>query len=274
MEQNESGSNTTLKWLVGVLVVVIIGLIGYILYSKSISKPEVSTNTPTNNTVTTTPTNSKTSTSDLKTYTNKDFGFSFNYPGNWQDIILAKQKNIIDSLPGTSIASWTKNGPNYFDPEKVYSFSTDSKDYVAFEGVSYNKMKINTNWTKDEFIANMGIKGFDVLSVRKLSNKSLLVISYGAPECSPGLMITVLTPFTNEYPNFEISIGGAFVFGKDKIVTDYIAKQNAEKKDICYQLEPYKQIAQKIDDGSYSQKLNSQIEIAKTILDSFQIISN
>ena len=83
MEQNESGSNTTLKWLVGILVVVIISLIGYIVYSKSVSKPVVSTNTPSDNTVTTTPTNSNASTADWKTYTNKDLGFSFKYPSDW-----------------------------------------------------------------------------------------------------------------------------------------------------------------------------------------------
>lgn len=196
-------------------------------------------------------------TAEWKTYRNEEVGIELKYPSDWKDIIFEKRNNMIDGWPGIVFLA--------NDPKDIFHLSMFSQDYRPFESVILNKESVNVDWSLSEFISHMSPTG-DVLFVKKLSPKSMLVAIYDAPECSPCLRLSVLTPLNNKnYPNLEISI--SFPFDKDPTIKEYVNSQVAQGLDACDELEPYKKIADKIYNNTYSDTLNSYIETARLVAD-------
>ncbi len=158
MEQNKSGSNTTLKWLVGILVVIIIGLIGYIVYSKSISKPEVSTTIPSNNTATATPTNLSTSTTEWQTYTNSKYSYSIKYPNNFSP------KDITETITSGAVEQnkYYLNIVSFDDKGKKIGFSINIESLTPEQ--IYEKTGYSISYSQKEDYVLDDIKGIKIFS--------------------------------------------------------------------------------------------------------------
>jgi len=208
-------------------------------------------------------------TAGLKTYENQDLGFSFKYPKTWKYIGLIRQKNDIIGFPGILYSNYGEVARNYFDPDKVFDFNIFSKDYRPYEVFALNNKKVDVNWSTSEFVSNMGIDPAAILFTKKLSEKSMLVAIYQSPECSPGMSLEVITPLTNEYPNFEIIISDP-EFGNDPILKAYEDEQIAKTGVGCDMLGGYQKVAEKILNGEYP-KLKQYIETARQIADSLKL---
>lgn len=207
-------------------------------------------------------------TADWKTYTNDDLGVSFKYPQNWQDVILVKHDNPIKSLKGNYFSNPGEEQLQLFDPEKIFAFWSYSQDYQPFGFVILNNSKINVNWNRSEFVKNMNIQDRSLLFVKKLNDKSVLVALYEDYECSPTMNLKVLVPLNVNYPNFEIQIG--YHFEEDPSVKDFIKQAEKNQADACDMHDVYKKIADKINDGTYSDKLNEYINTAKMIAETIE----
>ncbi len=92
--------------------------------------------------------------------------------------------------------------------------------------------KINVDWSTSDFAKNMGMRmdyGDEVFFTKKLDDKVLLVSYYENSECSPDAGLVVLTPFSDSYPNFAISLE----FPNDPILEDEQKKEIAETGVAC-----------------------------------------
>ncbi|MFA6255195.1 MAG: hypothetical protein WC675_04185 [Patescibacteria group bacterium] len=208
------------------------------------------------------------STTGWKTYENEDLGISFKYPADWQTIQLNKQGNIVNFLAGTVYSSGTDTSVNYFDPGQIFFFAFYSKDFEEYEGSILNKKSVDVNWTTSQFAANMGVGDIaDILFTKKLSEKSMLVALYESPECSPMMRLVILTPFSEAYPNFEISISTS-AMQNDPIIKAEEAQQAAQYGAACNLRAGYQKVAAKILANTYSEEMNKNIETARLIADS------
>ncbi|MFA6963923.1 MAG: hypothetical protein WC227_04435 [Patescibacteria group bacterium] len=204
-----------------------------------------------------------------KTYTNTEVGFTLKYPQDWSSMKLNLIDNLKDGYGGKFISSSDgKNGIVHFDPDKSFDISAQAKAYIQGLPVintSYSQVKVDTSWSVADLQTNMfGAQAIpEVLMVKKLSNKSLLVYDYFNSECSPSSSLKVVTALNSEFPNIEISITSSSA----AMTADSAAARLALKEDVCDGVGSSRQIAEKIKNGDYSD-LNAKIETARLIADS------
>ncbi len=195
-------------------------------------------------------------TANWKTYRNEELGIEFKYPSNWENLFLTREKN--------DILDWPGNVFTYQDPQNIFYFFIYSEDFIPFELTILNNQSVDVNWTLAEFAVNMELSEEDVLLIKKLSEKSILVAFYEAPEWSPMLHLSVLRPLKNKnYPNFEIRVSSPFYLPEN-----FYFPENVEE--YSYVRNFYKDIAEKIGDGTYSESIKLDIETARLIVDSVE----
>jgi|GEM_PF-4895209 len=261
-------------WVIGIVGAVVLVGGGYLVASSKYKteNKKISSASSTSTTSATTSSTSSASTNDYtgwKTYTNNELGMSFKYPNNWQRVTLVQNSNDWNNYPGTN---WSNPGEPAmrFDPQGAFWFNIYSKDYDSAYGSVPNKEKIDANWSALEYSNKMGYSSGEILFVKKLSNKTLLIGVYYLGECTTGLTLKVLTPLNNSYPNFGIDIG----WGDDKDSSILAAKEKDKQCDEAGEAiikDAYKQAAEKIEKGTYSDDLNANIKTAQMIADSLTV---
>lgn len=209
-------------------------------------------------------TSSVDATANWKTYTNDTYGFSFKYPSDWNKPQFVKHANIMD-LKGTSYSTFSDSEQLKLDSDGVFSMAFNTKDYEAYGGGAIDK-PISANWTKEEFQSQ--IQNIKPIVYKKLSEKALLIGYYSNIECSQSLNLLAITNLNSTYPNLEILING--VFDNDQIIKNAEKEAQATNKDVCDLESAYREVAQKVQAGTYSNQLNSYIDIAAKIADTVQ----
>lgn len=254
-----------------VVSAIVFGGLGYYLamgkYSAETNKTSNYTSTTPTTLTTLTPTAASVNdTSYWKTFTNQEVGFTLKYPNNWNDLkfekIVASNK---EAAAGTHKGVlYHTDGQGTADMQKNIILSLHSQDYFFYASSGLlNKKRIDVNWNKEQFNKEMG---YDAFFVKKLSDQSLLVASYGNVECSPALALGILTPVTDKYPNLEVYI--RHDFDSDPLVKDYLNSKNGDGCDLHDQ---YQKIADKINSGIYPEGLSAKITTAQLIADSVKI---
>jgi len=154
-------------------------------------------------------------------------------------------------------------------PIEVSAYSLGTK---PFESTIFNKKQIDINWNAEQFAQNMGFSSKNVLFTKKIGNKSMLVAMYENYECSPAMILSVLTPFNSSFPNIEFRI---WKLGENKDIKNLIDKNSADvstgKGDPCDWYDIIKAEADKIYDGTYSAEVTTNIETASQMADSLII---
>ena len=177
--------------------------------------------------------NQDSQTADWKTYENKDLGFSFKYPADWQNFNF--EQNCYKDENGKD------NCETYRGETKDYSFYVLAypKNYTSYLTGTINTQKVNLNWSNEEFIkSNISDKTVHfVPEVKKLGNNALLTIQYMFYECSPSIDAFIYIPTNNpNYPNLTIMIPLDSKKGneisQDPIMTNY------NKKILLYVIRP------------------------------------
>ena len=195
-----------------------------------------------------------------KDYESKEIGVLFKYP---DDCTLAG-----------NYSDWGRI--TWFNCEQLH-ISITSKDHRPYIIDYVNKQPINLDWTLQEFTGNMEVKksGYgqnEILFIKKLSSKSLLVAEYAAVEGSSSLRLSVISPLNKNYPNLRIDIN--FPFEEDQLVKEYVELAKSQGRDNFISQELYNKIAQKISSGNYSEELECLINDARQIADSVKLIDN
>lgn len=204
-----------------------------------------------------------------KTYENNELGISFKYPGNWQTVELEKNTSGWPVYKGSIWMNSTDANKQlvYFDPEKIFTFEIDSKDYVhPAIGYELNKETIDPNWSATDFANHMGI---EPLFIKKLSNRSLLFSDFGAMECSPVSRLSILTPLSSDYPNFIININ--WEDQEDGTITEAGKDYQCDEAGDDAFARAYAEVAEKIKNGTLSDILNARIKTAQMIADSLTV---
>lgn len=268
--ENSKGNTLTIV-LVAFLIALVFGAGGYLLGTRSQKADDSAATTPSSSTDKTTSTTKKSTSSEIpsdwKTYTNNEIGFTMRYPSDWTEPVLNKQENVAGK-PGFTYSTSTNKGPLDFDPDKVFSIYTQSKDYVSFIPLTQQPPKaIDVNWTKEQYKQNEAIDGGEVLLYKKLSPKSALLSIFSAPEASPGVRLSVIRALNSNYPNIEIGVvsGGVGGLSDDPAVAAALKNYNGDETEI---LAVYQGIMNKIAAGTYSDKIAGYIKTAQMVSDS------
>ncbi len=210
-------------------------------------------------------------TSDWKTYHNSEIGFSFKFPKNWQEPQLFKHVVNDEVGSGEEFSNYNANDLVVADPRGVFVFSISSANYSNMYGFDLLNIPLNPNWTKEQFLSNMSDNAQlnTIEFYRQLDGDAILVGYYQNIECSQALNVEVIAPLTSAYPNLTISIKGNYE--RDPIIISAENAANANGTDIC-SLEPaFKQVADKVFNGTFSDDVVKNIEIARLIANSLII---
>jgi len=191
-----------------------------------------------------------------KIYTDQQI--SFKYPAGWNQV----RKNNLLGFEGNYFV-----GDNYAnEPINIGAYSAGTK---LLEQTIFNNKQVNINWTAEQFAQNMGFSSRNVLFTKKLGNKSMLVAVYENYECSPGIIVSVLTPFNSSFPNVDFRV---WKLGENKDVKNLIDKHNADysagKADPCDWYDIIKAEADKIYNGTYSAEASQNIKTATQMAES------
>ena len=208
-----------------------------------------------------------------KTYTNADLKFSFDYPAAWQDIVFypVEKDALTKGSAFTTLYTAGASQPTFYDPDNIFSFSIYSNDFNNNIVSAPSPMKIDSNWTKDDFLANIKpdswIEGYN-----KLGKNGLLVISHADRQCFPDYQINIYVPTNNpNFSNLIINLDTSDI-NKDQTIVDFMHFQSAGGQSVCNTRLPYQDITDKIMAGTYSVKMKAELDTAQKIADSFQNI--
>jgi hypothetical protein len=195
-----------------------------------------------------------------KNYESKEIGVSFKHPA--------------DCVFMGDYSDWGRI--TWFNC-KQFHISIGSKNHHPYIIDYANNQPISPDWTIKEFIANMEVEksGYgqnEILFIKKLSSKSLLVAEYASVEGSSYLKLFVLSPLNKNYPNLKIDIN--YPFEEDKSVKEYVELAKLQGRDHSVPRELYDDVAQKILAGTYSEELGCLINNALQIADSSELINN
>jgi len=195
-----------------------------------------------------------------KNYESKEIGVSFKYPA--------------DCAFMGDYSYWGRI--TWFNC-KQFHISIASKNYHPYIIDYANNQPISPDWTTQEFIANMEVEksGYgqnEILFIKKLSSKSLLVAEYALVEGSSYLKLFVLSPLNENYPNLKVDIN--YPFEEDKSVKEYVESAKLQGRDYFVPQGLYDDVAQKILAGTYSEELGCLIDDALQIADSSELINN
>lgn len=125
------------------VVVAIVAVGGYFVFVK---KLEPIAQQPTPN-----------QTADLKTYTNTQYGFEFQYPASWKRVADA---NSSDGTTVTVIYPVSYPAQDFSARVAVYqsNLATTQKDNPLFQNKSFSTVTVNNiSWTKIQMTGNTGI---------------------------------------------------------------------------------------------------------------------
>lgn len=224
----------------------------------------------TTSTTTNTTNSTADATSSWKTYTNAEVGFSFKYPANWSEPNLIKHIVGSNVGSGTEFSNYNNDGPVKADPFGVFLISVKSKGYSNMYGNDFFGQAIDPSWSEAQFVTNIMKSSPSKLEFyRKLDAKTILVGYYQNVECSQSLAVEVVTPLKDTYPNLVIAINENY--GADPIISAAESSATANNQDVC-SLEPaYKQVADKVNAGTYSEDTNRAIETARLIANSLVV---
>jgi hypothetical protein len=205
-------------------------------------------------------TQNKINDSDWREYKSDEIGVSFSYPTG--------------CVFGGDYGDWGRKA--WFNCEQfgISIAAKNHKPYGVF--LDFNNKSVDVNWSAQEFAINMEMKKRaygqnEILFVKKLIPKSLLVAEYAAIEGLSSLDLFVISPLNANYPNLVIRI--KYPFERDSAIKEYLELARAKKLDYFVPIDVYKKIAQKIEAGSYSKELECRIETVRKIADSAVVSS-
>lgn len=209
----------------------------------------------------------------VKTYSNSDLKFSFDYPKVWKEIEINQLPNDdkVKNL-GTAYSSlYNKDvaGPVYFDTDSFFSFKVYSNDYNGFPFAVVGVQKVDANWTKEQFVENMKLPN-EILGYKKIGNNGVLVLDYASYSCNQSFTVNIFVPTTNpSYPDLIINLNLGNL-ALSQTVQDYVAIATKNKKDTCNPQEAYQLIADKIIANTYSDDMTIKLKTAEAIVNSFK----
>jgi len=160
--------------------------------------------------------------------------------------------------------TWTTTSPE-LDAKQTFSLFMTTQDFKAFGGDQINK-PISADWNKATF--EREIPNIKPLIYKKMSEKSLLIGYFSNIECSPSLIMMVLTPLNSRYANFGVTINGGF--DSNPIIKNKDTENVRNGDDSCDLESEFTQIAKQVQDGNYSEDLYRNIKIARQIADSVE----
>lgn len=199
---------------------------------------------------------------DLKEYKNEELGFKFEYPQELKSFYLEKQE--VFGNPKFQYLG-------YFDYEEVekkyykrpFIVSLYSSDFMSYRGFTFNKMPVDVNWTTEEFSEKMGIPidpSFSIPYVKKLDEKSLLLIHCTYMEGTPAFEINLLSPINEKYPNLQILI-------RDSIANDSLLGRQEYEIDFERECTNY---SMSVFEGTASREIEKNIKTAQIIVNSIE----
>jgi len=207
-----------------------------------------------------------------KDFFHQETGLYFKYPSEWQNFSF-----ILSASFGQNSLHWEGYGGkevNLF--EKPFRLLLYSKDYFAFNfaNFAFNATSVNPDWDILEFSKNMGLPLERIFFIEKLSEKSVLVafrddIVLNPYESIPELVLVVLSPFTENYPNLEIRI--RYNFYQDPFFNQSFENLSSEERYLTFS-SFLKGIARRVKERTYSSELNYLIDSAQFVADSLEKI--
>ena len=214
-------------------------------------------------------------TSDWITYKNEEIGIELKHP---KGIFVVEKEEFLGNpkfqyvgyfnyppQEGETIMPF--NFSKFFSPLKIYFYSADFK---PSRGFTYNKKPIDVNWTLEEFVENMNIpfnENFSIPFIKKLDDKSLLLIHCICLEGSSFPDIYVLSPLNERYPNLVIDI--FLSKEEDELLSGFFKREEELNfKEEC------EKFAQRVFNGMISSGLKNKIKIAQMIANSVKVLDS
>jgi hypothetical protein len=253
-EQPTSGR---MSIILGILVVLTLACgIGYyfsadsnMITSESLPAPSLSPS----------PLGQSIDTTTWKSYSDSKSGFSFKYPAHWDKFTFTQQDETVAGSGGSLYAS--------YDRKNIAAASTDlifmtayTKNYSPLPGIHAFPKAINLEWNLEQY--NKASPQSKALLVRKLSNKSLLVVEYVKINCAPALEVNVYSPFIDNYPTLQIAVPNSYT---------HITGDNKFQGDPCNYIPYYQSFVSDWNKNGFPPDLKDSIKIAQAIADSVQL---
>jgi len=192
---NQTDSNTNLKWLIGILIVIVIVLSGIIIYSKlGTSTVQNQVKTTINDNQSTTPTQTPQSTTnqvkdnetaDWKTYENTKYKYSLKYPNNY----IVSANAPVSTVKETSDLSI--DGANNLWDSQLFNVEVRDLDfYKKYNAPSDLKSYVEKVWqmNKDDKVENKKVTNIVEKTIAGLKAYSFTT-SYTYKSISGGYMI-------------------------------------------------------------------------------------
>lgn len=150
------GFSNTISIVVAVILLGAFGYFAFVKNSEPIAQQPTPTPAQTQKPVSPTPTLTPNPTANLKTYTNSQYGFEFQYPASWKRVADA---NTSDGAI-TVIYPVSYPAQDYSARIAVYqsNLTTTQKDNPLFQNKSFSTVTVNNiSWTKIQMTGNTGI---------------------------------------------------------------------------------------------------------------------
>lgn len=203
-----------------------------------------------------------------KEFKDENIGIFFKYPADW--IVYPFNWSITF---GMNSGHWESYATNKNFSNVFLRFMIFQKNYFSFYDINFAKKKVNPNWTKEQFLEEMEIpeeKRDNIFFVKKLNEKSLLVAFWEQEVLDPFrsrplLILNVLVPWSDDFPNLEIRIHYPFL--KD---IHFSPSSTASNEEFDFYLNELKKIVPLIERETYSDELNEIIRAVDFISQSVQ----